>query len=109
MATIKLVQGDNLPFVKLSLTNKEGLPIDLSSETTSVVIYFRAAGSKTVIQTIGCGKLDSGYAGGVIFNFPGDSLNIPPGPYEGEIEVNFDGDKQTIFKPLKFLVREQFA
>lgn len=110
MSSIKLVQGDNRPFINLTLTNSvTGTPIDLSDPTTTVVVYFRKAGSTTILQTFTCGKIDNGVNGVVNFNFPNNALNVDPGAYEGEIEVSFNGQKQTIYQPLKFVVRQQFA
>jgi len=109
MSTIKLVRGDNRPYVQITLTDKDGNAINVSDATTSVVVYFRAAGSSTVLSTLSCTKVDGGSTGIVKFNFPGTTLNVPPGAYEGEIELSFNGEKQTIYSPLKFVVREQFA
>lgn len=104
---IKLVQGDTLPYIRLALTNADGGPLDVSGGVVNV--YFRAAGSTTVLSTIVCQFVTDGSDGLVQFNFAGDTLNVPAGPYEGEIEVNLGADKQTIYDVLKFSVRAQFA
>jgi len=106
---IKLVTGDNRPYVRVTLTDKDGTPVNLSDSTTSVVVHFRATGSETVLQTLTCNKVGTGEDGIVAFNFPAGALDIDPGPYEGEVEIDFDGEKQTVYQPLKFIVREQFA
>jgi hypothetical protein len=106
---IKLVQGDNLPFITVTLTDAEGVAIDLSAVTTTVVVYFRAAGAEEILATLATTKVDSGTTGKVRFSFPGTTLDVDPGAYEGEIEIDFDGSKQTIYTPLKFIVREDFA
>lgn len=105
---IKLVQGDNRPYIRLSLTNSDGTPMDLSALDTTVVVYFRRAGEDTVLSTLACSKVGSGADGRCVFNFPGSTLDVEPGQYEGEIEVTVDGDKQTIYDTLKFNVRAQF-
>jgi hypothetical protein len=105
---IKLVQGDNRPYITLTLTDSSGDAIDLSDGTTSVVVYFRAAGSTTVLATLATTKVDSGTTGKVMFNFPGTTLNVDAGAYEGEIEISFNGEKQTVYQTLKFVVREDF-
>jgi hypothetical protein len=106
---IKLVQGDSLPWITLTLTDTNtGLPIDLSAVGTTVRVYFRAAGEATVLSTLPCEKLNSGSEGKVRFNFAGGALNVEPGAYEGEVEVDFGGAKQTIYDVLKFTVRSQF-
>lgn len=109
MAVIKLVTGDNRPYVRVTLRDGEENPINLSDPDTSVVVYFRKIGSPTVLATLSCTKIDNGVNGVVTFNFPNDTLDVEPGMYEGEIEVRFGGEKQSVYQPLKFQVREQFA
>jgi hypothetical protein len=103
---IKLVQGDNRPYIRLTLKQADGTPMDVSSAT--VVMHFRQAGETAVLSTIVCTKINGGTAGEVSFNFPGNTLDVEPGAYEGEIEIDFDGEKQTVYEPLKFAVRAQF-
>lgn len=104
---IKLVQGDNLPYIRLTLKHATGLAIDVSSAT--VLMYFRAKGTTTILSTITCTKPNGGSDGVVIFNFSGTALNVAPGYYEGEIELNYSGTKQTVYDTLQFQVRAQFA
>tara|TARA_S200000501_G_scaffold216155_1_gene202834 strand:- start:8909 stop:9244 length:336 start_codon:yes stop_codon:yes gene_type:complete len=106
---IKLVQGDSLPSIKLTLTDPtSGVALDLSDSTTVVKVYFRAVGSATVLSAITCTKVGGGTGGVVRFDFSGGVLNVPPGPYEGEIEISFSGQLQTVYDKLKFFVREDF-
>lgn len=107
---IKLVQGDNLPYIKLTLTDPNtGVALNLSEPDVAVRVYFRAAGSSTVLSTIVCEKVDGGATGQVRFNFADGVLDVEPGPYEGEVEIDFDGQLQTVYEVLKFNVRSQFA
>ena len=106
---IKLVKGDNRPYITLTLSDSTGGAIDLSEATTSVSVHFREEGSSTVLSTLATTKVDGGSTGKVKFNFPGSTLNVEPGSYEGEIEINFNGEKQTVYNPLKFTVRDEFA
>ncbi len=107
---IKLVQGDNLPYIRLTLTDPlTGAAINVSDVDVIVRVYFRAAGSTTVLSTITCEKVDGGTTGIVRFNFTGGVLDVEPGQYEGEVEIDFDGQIQTIYDVLKFNVRSQFA
>jgi hypothetical protein len=108
-SVINLVQGDNRPFVTLSLTDDAGSAIDLSDTTTTVRIYFRSVQSKEVLTIISTTKVNDGVTGKVIFNFPGDTLEVKPGHYFGDVEIDFDGEVQTVFEPLQFHVREKFA
>ncbi len=107
---IKLVQGDTFPIVRLTLTDPvTGSAINLSDSTTSIKVYFREAGTTTILATISCTKVNGGSTGQVQFNFSSGVLNVEPGAYEGEIEINFDGQTQTVYELLKFTVRKQFS
>jgi hypothetical protein len=109
MSTIKLVQGDNLPEVTLTLTDANtGSAIDLSAATTTVEVKFRAAGTSTVLATLSCSKVSGGGDGVVKFFFPGTTLNVAAGAYEGEITINFNGMIQTVYDVIKFRLREDF-
>lgn len=108
--TIKLVANDTKPTVNLTLTDTvTGDPIDLSAVTTVVKVYFRAAGTTTLLSTITCTKTDA-VNGKVAFDFSGGVLtNLAAGAYEGEIEVSFNGATHTIYDKLKFRVRDQIG
>lgn len=107
---IKLVQGDNLPYIRLTLTDPlTGAAINVSDADAVVRVYFRAAGSTTILNTLTCDKVDGGSTGVVRFNFPDGVLDVEPGLYEGEVEIDFDGQVQTVYEVLKFNVRSQFA
>ena len=108
-SVINLVQGDNRPFVTLTLTDDAGSAIDLSDSTTVVRIYFRSIESKEILTILSTSKVNDGVAGKVIFNFPGDALEVKPGHYFGDVEIDFDGEVQTVYEPLQFFVREKFA
>jgi len=103
---IKLVAGDNRPYIKLTLRDADGNAINL--ENTTVRVYFRAVGSDTVLSTITCNMINGGRDGQVSFNFTGNTLDVEPGPYEGEVEIDFGGELQTVYDVLKFQVRQQF-
>jgi hypothetical protein len=122
---IKLVQGDTKPALVVSLTDEStGSPIDVSGATTR--LKFRAAGTLTVLSTTTAtkiagrvtedGTIDStapydvpGKGGRVQFNWAAGSLDVPPGDYEGEIEISYpDSTIQTVYDVLKFKVREDF-
>jgi hypothetical protein len=106
---IKLVSGDGKPTITLTLTDEvTGDPIDLSAGTTSVIIKFRASGSTTLLDTIHCTKADA-VNGIVTFDFSSGTLvDLAAGAYEGEIEISFNGQTQTIYDMLKFRVRDGF-
>ena len=109
MSSIKLVQGDNLPIVTLTLTDAQtGNAIDLSAATTTVVVKLRAATGTTILSTLSCSKTNGGGDGVVAFNFPNTTLAVAPGQYQGEIEMSFNGQILTVFDLLQFTVRAQF-
>jgi hypothetical protein len=107
---IKLVANDTKPTVHLTLTDTAtGDPIDLSAVTTVVRVYFRAAGTTTLLSTITCVKVDA-VNGKADFDFSGGVLtDLEAGAYEGEIEVDFNGAKHTLFEKLKFRVRDEIG
>lgn len=107
---IKLVQGDNYPYIRLTMTDPlTKAPIDLSNSGVVVRVYFRAAETDLVLATLLCEKVDNGVNGVVRFNFPNGVLDVEPGLYEGEVEIDFDGLTQTVYQVLKFNIRPQFA
>lgn len=103
---IRLVQGDNRPYIRLVLREADGTAMNLTDAT--VAVYFRRAGEAAILATLPCTKTGGGASGEVTFNFPGNTLHVEPGAYEGEIEVDFAGEKQTVYDVLKFSVRAQF-
>ena len=106
---IKLVQGDNLPEVTLTLTDAQtGDPLDLSAATTDVVVKLRAQGGTTVLSVLDCTKPNGGADGVVMFYFPGTTLQIAPGQYQGEIEISFNGQILTVYDLLQFTLRAEF-
>ena len=103
---IKLVQGDQRPYIKMELINADGTALDVSAAT--VLVKFRAANTTTVLSTMTCQNVNTGSDGLVVFNFPGTTLSVPAGEYEGEVEINFAGEYQTVYDVLQFVVRQQF-
>jgi hypothetical protein len=109
MSSIKLVQGDNLPEVTLTLINLEtDTPLNLSAATTTVVVKLRALGGTTVLSTLTCVKTNGGADGVVMFFFPANTLDIPAGQYQGEIEISFNGQFLTVYDLLQFSLRAEF-
>lgn len=109
MSSIKLVQGDNLPEVTLTLTDRAtDDPLNLSATTTTVVVKLRALGGTSVLSTIPCWKPNGGTDGVVRFNFPAGSLDVPAGQYQGEIEISFNGQILTVYDLLQFTLRAEF-
>jgi hypothetical protein len=107
---IRLVQGDERPFIILSLTDDiTGTAIDLSNPNTSVLVRFREAGTTQEPAVINCQILSPATGGKAVFNFVGGVLDVEPGMYEGEVVINFDGEIETVYETLRFRVRENFG
>ena len=107
---IRLVQGDERPIIILTLTDDiSQSPIDLSNSGTVVSIKFRQAGTTEVPSLIPCSILSPATAGKVSFNFTGGVLNVPPGMYEGEVIIDFNGQTETVYETLRFRGRENFG
>ena len=107
---IRLVKGDTLPIIQLTLTDDvAGQVLDLSAASTTVSVRFRKAGTTTLLNTIACTKSTNGADGQVEFDFQGGVLNVDAGQYEGEIVVDFNGSTQTVYEMLTFRVRESLA
>jgi len=110
LAKISLVSGDNRPYIRLTLKDTNtGNPIDVSSPSTVVQVHFRQSGSTEVLAILACTKPNGGADGVVQFNFPGTTLDVEPGSYEGEVEIDFAGETQTVYDVLKFNIRAEFA
>jgi hypothetical protein len=106
---IRLVQGDERPFIILTLTDDiTSTPVDLSASTTTVVLKFREAGTTNTPVIIPCNKLSTGADGKVVFNFTGGVLDVPPGAYEGEVVIDYNGQTETVYDVVRFRVRENF-
>lgn len=105
---IQLVQGDTLPYINLTLySTLTNQPIDISPTDVQVHVYFKKVGTSKVLSTILCEKIEP-TLGKVRFCFANGELNVTPGSYEAEIEVDYVGQIQTIFDTLKFSIRSQF-
>lgn len=104
---IKLVQGDTLPVITVTITDEfTGAAIDVTGAT--VVVKFRAANTTTVLTTLAC-TLVTPASGIVSFSFPSPALDVAAGLYEGEVQVTFSGGGiQSAYDLLKFRVREDF-
>jgi hypothetical protein len=105
---IKLVQGDTRPQIQVTFTDETtGLPINITGAVPRM--YFRAAGSSETLSTL-TGVVLDGPAGKTVFSWGPTTLNVPPGDYQGELELTFStGDRQSVYDIVKFKVREDFS
>lgn len=106
---IKLVSGDTNPQIKLTLTNEvTNNPINLTGCT--VTLHLRAAETVDVLVSRPAVISGNPIEGICYIVWSAGDLDLPEGLYEGEIEVvNGTGAKETVYKLLKFKVREEIA
>jgi len=118
--TLKLVAGDTLPELTLTLRDSNAAaagqtldannsatwaPIDVTGAT--VRLRLRELGSTTVKSTLTC-SITNGTGGKVATDFPTGTLDAA-GTFEGEIEITFaSGGVQTVYDLLKLQVRSDF-
>ena len=121
--TINLVQGDTKPQLNFTLRDSKtavaGKTLDEDDSSTwaiiditgySIELKFRAANSSTVLFTESLG-ITSASGGTCYMIWPADSLDVPAGVYEGELQITDNSTPprvQTVYDKLKFKVREQF-
>lgn len=104
---IKLVKGDELPQITLTLTDDvTASAVDLSVSTTTVSVKFKKKGTTTTLSTISTTKTTDGTDGKVHFDFSGGVLDVDPGEYEGEVVINYNNSIQTVYDVLTFRVRD---
>jgi hypothetical protein len=120
--TINLVSGDDKPELNFTLrdsnTAATGKVLDESDPTTwapiditghTIRVKFRKLGETTILDTMICGKHSPYTDGRCFMQWNPTTLDVDPGTYEGEIELeDASGKIQTIFDKLKFKVRADF-
>ena len=121
--TIKLVSGDDLPELDITLRDSNLAaagttlsitdpstwnPIDITN-VSAVRLKFREVGSTTLKATIGCTKVAPYTEGRVIMNWGLTDLDSISGDYEAEIELEYTSGKfMSVPDLLKFDVRAGF-
>lgn len=109
MTTYYLVQGDDAPQIKATLTRDvTGDIIDLTDAT--VRLKMRKKGTDTVLITrTSASNASQKEAGIAIFEWGDTDLDLNAGNYEGEIEITYStGIVETVYETLDFVVREDF-
>ena len=121
--TIKLVAGDDLPELDITLRDSNlaaaGTTLDITDPTTwnpiditnvtAVRLKFREIGSTTLQATIGCTRVAPYDEGHVIMNWGLTDLDDISGDYEAEIELEYTSGKfMSVPDLLKFDVRAGF-
>ena len=110
MTTYYLVQGDDAPSIKVTLTRDvTGDIIDLTNRTA--VLKFRKKGTNTVLSTLSDVSTENQKTSGIaIFSWDSTDLDIDAGLYEAEIELtdNVNDKVETVYELIEFRVREDF-
>lgn len=130
MSTIRYVQGDQRPALRLRLQSADGSPIDISAFGIVVRAHVRFDGqfketilgsrvSGTVVSVdrrTGAWEVDTTPPydlpgkGGIVVFMPTPTTFNQPGDYEVEYEIDWgSGVKQTVYQADRVNVREQFA
>ena len=113
---IELVKGDALPTIETTLKDANtGEPsdpdswsvIDLSAGTTSVNGLLRARNTTALLATIPATKVGDGSGGQITFPVT-NIASQAVGRYELQIEIDFNGSKQTVPEELELKVIESF-
>lgn len=107
---IKLVRNDDLPRLFVQIIDDEtGEPIDLSDARNVVTQKFRAKGDTETLFSATMVKRNDGTLGEVIWDWPATGLtDLTPGRYEGEVSIDFNGERQTVVERIPFKVIEDF-
>ena len=110
MTTYYLVQGDDAPQIRVTLTRDiSGDVIDLTNAT--VLLKFRKKGTSSVLSSLESISTNEDKALGVaVFAWGSTDLDITAGNYEAEIEITYtsSGTIETVYETLDFVVREDF-
>lgn len=109
MSIIKLVRHDTRPALVCTITDAStGEAINLTG--CVCLLKFRVAGATTLTATL-TGTVTNATNGVVEFYWASNPASLAgiAGQYEGEIEITFtDGQIQTVYDTLKFIVRQDF-
>jgi hypothetical protein len=106
--TVRLVRGDSLSYVELTMAYADGSPVDLSRADVAVTVRFRSPGSDAVLFTRPTTKVDGGVNGVVRLSLPSEAEGATAGVFDAEAEIDFDGQTQTIYEKFTVSVRERF-
>lgn len=107
---IRLVRNDTGPQIQLTLLDDvTGDPINLAGATAT--LHFRPAGGPGALFSRPLVIPGTTAAAGIaLVVWEEGDLDQPEGVYEGEIEVLLqNGVRQTVFEPLQFRLREDYA
>lgn len=101
------VEGDRKPDVYFALKDGSGAALDLSAGTTSVTFRYRqqrTSGASPKQGTISLSKPNGGADGVVLLSWGATDLNTP-GEFQAEIEISWNGLKQTVPDLIEYNVR----
>ena len=106
---LQYVVGDDRPTVTVTVAKRDGSVANLST-ATAVLLRVRRIETTELVATVACSLVDGGTTGKVRFDYSAAGFDgVTPGWYEAELEIDFDGSKQTAWERLKIQVRSQFG
>lgn len=104
--TIYLVQGDTKPEIIVSLTDNDGVPLDVTGAT--VRMKFKQADALVLTDTLIATPINAA-TGQIQFPWKPTTLQTAPGTYLGEVEITYaDGSIHTVYDVQRFVVRKEF-
>jgi hypothetical protein len=109
MSTIRLVRNDTAPQLRFGITDSlTGAAVDLTGAT--VTLHFRKINTTDVLFSRQATIIAPASNGVAVLTWDEGDLDVVAGEYEGEVEIVLSsGLRETIFNPLQFVVREEFA
>ena len=110
MSKVKIVSGDSDQVLSLNISEfPSGAKVNLTNG--SVAFKFRKVGTTNTLFTK-AGTIGVGAASGdcTVTLASADLASLIAGDYEAEVEVTqSNGTRQTVFDPVEFRVRDDFA
>jgi hypothetical protein len=109
MADLAFVKGDTRSYIALQLRYADGTPVNLAGNLNVVRVAFYAPESQAVAFEVVAEKVDGGLDGRLRVRLPAIGDGAVSGRLVGQVQIDFDGETQTIYERLSVFVREPFS
>lgn len=109
MADLTFVKGDTRSYIALQLRYANGTPVNLAGDLNVVRVAFYSPDSQAVAFEVVAEKVDGGLDGRLRVRLPAVDDGAISGRLVGQVQIDFDGETQTIYERLSVLVREPFS
>lgn len=109
MADLTFVKGDTRSYIALQLRYANGTPVNLAGDLNVVRVAFYHPESQVVAFEQVAEKVDGGLNGRLRVRLPAVDDGAISGRLVGQVQIDFDGETQTIYERLSVLVREPFS